>query len=106
MDLVDLPLKLISNHLEMNKKMWGLLLSVVFADVLKSSMGSSLGSDPPDMLQEKKRKQHSKSLTCCFDALTLKKWKIGLKSCRSEAMKLQEKNEKSRKNVNVVLVIF
>ena len=54
MDLVDLPLKLISNHLEMNKKMWGLLLSVVFADVLKSSMGSSLGSVPPDMLQEKK----------------------------------------------------
>ena len=54
MDLVDLPLKLISNHLEMNKKMWGLLLSVVFADVLKSNMGSSLGSDPPDMLQEKK----------------------------------------------------
>ena len=74
MDLVDLPLKLISKHLEMNKNMWGLLLSVVFADVLKSSMGSSLGSDPPDMLQEKK-KQHSKSLTCCFDALTLKKWK-------------------------------
>ena len=54
MDLVDLPLKLLSNHLEMNKKMWGLLLSVVFADVLKSSMGSSLGSVPPDMLQEKK----------------------------------------------------
>ena len=54
MDLVDLPLKLISKHLEMNKKMWGLLLSVVFADVLKSSMGSSLGSVPPDMLQEKK----------------------------------------------------
>ena len=54
MDLVDLPLKLISNHLEMNEKMWGLLLSVVFADVLKSSMGSSLGSVPPDMLQEKK----------------------------------------------------
>ena len=54
MDLVDLPLKLISKHLEMNKKMWGLLLSVVFADVLKSNMGSSLGSDPPDMLQEKK----------------------------------------------------
>ena len=54
MDLVDLPLKLKSNHLEMNKKMWGLLLSVVFADVLKSSMGSSLGSVPPDMLQEKK----------------------------------------------------
>ena len=54
MDLVDLPLKLISNHLEINKKMWGLLLSVVFADVLKSSMGSSLGSVPPDMLQEKK----------------------------------------------------
>ena len=38
----------------MNKKMWGLLLSVVFADVLKSNMGSSLGSDPPDMLQDKK----------------------------------------------------
>ena len=55
MDLVDLPLKLISNHLEMNKKMWGLLLSVVFADVLKSSIGSSLGSDPPDVLQEKKK---------------------------------------------------
>ena len=55
MDLVDLPLKLISKHLEMNKKMWGLLLSVVFADVLKSNMGSSLGSDPPDMLQEKKK---------------------------------------------------
>ena len=54
MDLVDLPLKLISKHLEMNKKMWGLLLSVVFADVLKSSMGSSLGSVPPDILQEKK----------------------------------------------------
>ena len=54
MDLVDLPLELISNHLEMNKKMWGLLLSVVFADVLKSSMGSSLGSVPPNMLQEKK----------------------------------------------------
>ena len=54
MDLVDLPLKLISNHLEMNKKIWGLLLSVVFADVLKSSMGSSLGSVPPDILQEKK----------------------------------------------------
>ena len=54
MDLVDLPLKLISKHLEMNKKMWGLLLSVVFADVLKSSIGSSLGSDPPDMLREKK----------------------------------------------------
>ena len=54
MDLVDLPLKLISNHLEMNKKMWGLLLAVVFADVLKSNMGSSLGSDPPDMLQDKK----------------------------------------------------
>ena len=54
MDLVDLPLKLLSNHLEINKKMWGLLLSVVFADVLKSSMGSSLGSVPPDMLQEKK----------------------------------------------------
>ena len=54
MDLVDLLLKLISKHLEMNKKMWGLLLSVVFADVLKSSMGSSLGSVPPDILQEKK----------------------------------------------------
>ena len=54
MDLVDLALKLISNHLEMNKKIWGLLLSVVFADVLKSSMDSSLGSVPPDMLQEKK----------------------------------------------------
>ena len=38
----------------MNKKMWGLLLAVVFADVLKSNMGSSLGSDPPDMLQDKK----------------------------------------------------
>ena len=75
MDLVDLPLKLLSNHLEMNKKMWGLLLSVVFADVLMSSIGSSLGSVPPDMLQEKKGKQYSKSLTCCFDALTLKKWK-------------------------------
>ena len=54
MDLVDLPLKLISNYLEMNKKMWGLPLSVVFADVLKSNMGSSLSSDPPDMLQDKK----------------------------------------------------
>ena len=54
MDLVDLPLTRISKHLKMNKKMWGLLLSVVFADVLKSSMGSSLGSVPPDMLQEKK----------------------------------------------------
>ena len=54
MDLVDLPLKLLSNHLEMNKKMWDLLLSVVFADGLKSNMGSSLGSDPHDMLQEKK----------------------------------------------------
>ena len=54
MDLVDLPLKLLSNHLEMNKKMWDLLLSVVFADGLKSSMGSSLSSVPPDMLQEKK----------------------------------------------------
>ena len=29
-DLVDLLFKLISNHLEMNKKMWSLLLSVVF----------------------------------------------------------------------------
>ena len=38
----------------MNKKMWDLLLSVVFADGLKSSMGSSLSSVPPDMLQEKK----------------------------------------------------
>ena len=38
----------------MNKKMWDILLSVVFADVLKSSMGSSLVSDPPDMLQEKR----------------------------------------------------
>ena len=54
MDLVDLLLKLISTHLEMNKKMWGLPLSVVFADVLKSSMGSSLCSVPPDMLREKK----------------------------------------------------
>ena len=54
MDLADLPLKLLSNHLEMYKKMWGLLLSVVFADVLKSNMGCSLSSVPPDMLQEKK----------------------------------------------------
>ena len=54
MGLVDLPLKLLSNHFEMNKKIWGLLLSVVFADGLKSSMGSSLGSVSPDMLQEKK----------------------------------------------------
>ena len=36
------------------KKMWGLPLSVVFADVLKSNMGSTLGSDPHDMLQDKK----------------------------------------------------
>ena len=41
----------------MNKKMWGLLLSVVFADSLKSSMGSSLGSVPPDMLKKKERKK-------------------------------------------------
>ena len=46
-----------------------LLLSVVLADSLKSSMGSSLGSVPSDMGQKKKKgKQHSKSLTCCFDA--------------------------------------
>ena len=54
--------------------MWGLLLSVAFADSLKSSMESSLGTVPPDMFQ-KKGKQHSKSLTCCFNALILKKWK-------------------------------
>ena len=41
-DLVDLPLKLSSNHLEMNKRMWGLLLSVVFVDMF--SMSFSLGS--------------------------------------------------------------
>ena len=66
MDLVDLPLKLTSNHLEMNKKMWGLLLSVVFVDMF--SMSSSLGSVLQIWSKKKKRKQHSKSLTCCFDA--------------------------------------
>ena len=50
----------------MNKKMWGLLLSVVFADSLKSSMGSSLGSVPPDMLQKMKGKKHGKSLILFF----------------------------------------
>ena len=54
MDLVDCPLKLISNHLEMNKKMWSLLLSVVFADSLKSSMGSILGPVPPSWSQNRK----------------------------------------------------
>ena len=70
-DLVDLPLKLKSNHLEMNKKMWGLLLSVVFADMF--SMSSSLGS-VPQTWSKRKRKQHSNSLTCCIEALILKKW--------------------------------
>ena len=72
MDLVDLPLKLISKHLEMNKKMWGLLLSVVFADMF--SMSSSLGSVQKKKKSKRKRKQHSKSLTCCIEALILKKW--------------------------------
>ena len=48
-DLVDLPLKLTSNHLEMNKKMWGLLLSVVFADMFQ------FGFSSPDMVQKKKK---------------------------------------------------
>ena len=63
---VDLLFQFISNHIEMNKKMWGLLLSVVFADSLKSSMGSSLGSVPPDMLQKMKGKKHGKSLILLF----------------------------------------
>ena len=65
MDLVDLPLKLSSNHLEMNKKMWGLLLSVVFVDMF--SMSSRLGSVLQIWSKKKKRKQHSNSLTCCID---------------------------------------
>ena len=36
-----------------------LLLSVVLADSLKSSMGSSLGSVPSDMGQKKKRKENN-----------------------------------------------
>ena len=59
-DLFHLPLKLTSNHLEMNKKMWDLLLSVVIADMF--SMSSSLGSVPQTWSKEK-RKQHSNSLT-------------------------------------------
>ena len=53
-DLVDLPLKLTSNHLEMNKKMWGLLLSVVFVDMF--SMSSSLGSVLQIWSKKKKKK--------------------------------------------------
>ena len=41
----------------MNKKMSVLLLSVVLADSLKSSMGSSLGSVPSDMGQKKKERK-------------------------------------------------
>ena len=45
------------------------MLVLLLSDSLKSSMGSSLGSVPSDMGQKKKKgKQHSKSLTCCFDA--------------------------------------
>ena len=53
-DLVDLPLKLSSNYLEINKKMWGLLLSVVFVDMF--SMSSSLGSVLQIWSKTKKKK--------------------------------------------------
>ena len=42
----------------MNEKMRGLLLSVVFADLLKLSMGSSLVSVPPNVLQKQYNNIH------------------------------------------------
>ena len=47
-----------SNHVEMNEKMRGLLLSVVFADLLKLSMGSSLVSVPPNVLRKQYNNIH------------------------------------------------
>ena len=42
----------------MYKKIWDLLLSVVFADSVKSGIGSSLGSVPPDMGQKKEKENN------------------------------------------------
>ena len=53
------------------------LVNLILGALSSEFHSTSSTSESPQKKEqwEKSKKQHSKSLTCCFDALTLKKWK-------------------------------